>query len=347
LGDKRVLLIEPGDLVFNNVFAWEGAVAVAGPNEAGMIGSHRYITYKVNRNLATAEYLKLYFTTERGREVLIKASPGSAGRNKTLGLDRFIINDVPLPPLAEQRLLVAQIEELTACINEARQLRQYADRMTNQFKVSSISRILDEIPLNGCLGDVLLGKPRNGWSAKCDGLDTGTPILSLGAVTGYRYRPDQYKWTSEATISDAHYWLRKGDLLITRSNTPDLVGHAAIYNGQPEGCIYPDLMMRLDVDEQRSMKTFVLYVLKSGRVRKYIRGNAKGTSPTMKKISQSVVMNIPFPSKLDRLEQKQLIKELDKIEGRTEELIRLQEQSSKELNALLPAALKKVFEGEL
>src|SRR5205823_11936776 len=38
LGNKRVLEIRPGDLVFNNVFAWEGAVALAGPAEAGTIG---------------------------------------------------------------------------------------------------------------------------------------------------------------------------------------------------------------------------------------------------------------------------------------------------------------------
>src|SRR5262245_57955823 len=49
LGNKRVLRIEPGDLVFNNVFAWEGAVAIAGPEEAGMIGSHRFVTYTVTR----------------------------------------------------------------------------------------------------------------------------------------------------------------------------------------------------------------------------------------------------------------------------------------------------------
>jgi hypothetical protein len=29
LGNKRIFKIEPWDLVFNNVFAWEGAIAVA------------------------------------------------------------------------------------------------------------------------------------------------------------------------------------------------------------------------------------------------------------------------------------------------------------------------------
>ncbi|HMU66251.1 MAG TPA: hypothetical protein PKE57_03855, partial [Cellvibrionaceae bacterium] len=40
------------------------------------------------------------FTTPQGLEILLKASPGSAGRNKTLGLDRFISNSIPLPSIA-------------------------------------------------------------------------------------------------------------------------------------------------------------------------------------------------------------------------------------------------------
>ena len=127
LGNKRVLRIEPGDLVFNNVFAWEGAAAVAGVDEAGMIGSHRFITYTGNPNKATAKFLKLFFATPGGLELLLKASPGSAGRNKTLGLDRFISQSIPLPPLAEQRRVVPRIEELAAQIHEARTLRQQAD----------------------------------------------------------------------------------------------------------------------------------------------------------------------------------------------------------------------------
>ena len=65
LGNKRVLRIEPGDLVFNNVFAWEGAVGVAGKEETGKIGSHRFVTYTVNQTRSTSEYLKLYLEDRR------------------------------------------------------------------------------------------------------------------------------------------------------------------------------------------------------------------------------------------------------------------------------------------
>lgn len=44
VGTKKLYEIHPGDVVFNNVFAWEGAVAVAKPEDAGRVGSHRFIT---------------------------------------------------------------------------------------------------------------------------------------------------------------------------------------------------------------------------------------------------------------------------------------------------------------
>ncbi len=45
LGNKKVYRIEPGDLVISNVFAWEGALAVASESERGLIGSHRFMTW--------------------------------------------------------------------------------------------------------------------------------------------------------------------------------------------------------------------------------------------------------------------------------------------------------------
>ena len=52
LGGKRIYRIEAGDVVFSNVFSWEGAVAVARPEDHGRFGSHRYIsrTECVNNN---------------------------------------------------------------------------------------------------------------------------------------------------------------------------------------------------------------------------------------------------------------------------------------------------------
>lgn len=102
VGSKRLYRIEPGDLIFNNVFAWEGAVAVARPEDAGRFGSHRFITCVVKREAVTAGFLCFYFLTDEGLQQLGEASPGGAGRNRTLGLNALEEIKVPVPPYERQ-----------------------------------------------------------------------------------------------------------------------------------------------------------------------------------------------------------------------------------------------------
>lgn len=102
VGTKRLFRIEPGDLLFSNVFAWEGAIAIAQTADAGRFGSHRFITCRASSALTTAEFLRYYFLTETGMLKIGEASPGGAGRNRTLGLEKLMAIEVPIPPLAVQ-----------------------------------------------------------------------------------------------------------------------------------------------------------------------------------------------------------------------------------------------------
>jgi type I restriction enzyme, S subunit len=103
VGNKRLFEIRAGDLLFSNVFAWEGAVAVAKPEDDGRYGSHRYITCTVDNSRADTSYIYRYLITPAGIALLSLASPGGAGRNKTLGLSALANITIPLPPLAEQQ----------------------------------------------------------------------------------------------------------------------------------------------------------------------------------------------------------------------------------------------------
>ena len=102
IGDKRVFHIEPGDLLFSNVFAWEGAIAVAKPEDVGRIGSHRLITCTPKAGVATSQFLRYYFLTREGLELIRAASPGGALRNRTLGLTALGNIRVPIPPVKDQ-----------------------------------------------------------------------------------------------------------------------------------------------------------------------------------------------------------------------------------------------------
>jgi type I restriction enzyme S subunit len=107
LGNKQVFWIQPNCFILNVVFAWEQAITKTTENEIGMIGSHRFPMYRPKNDLVDIDYLIYYFLTKRGTDILEAASPGGAGRNRTLGQERFLKSKITLPPLSEQQKIAA------------------------------------------------------------------------------------------------------------------------------------------------------------------------------------------------------------------------------------------------
>lgn len=120
LGAKRVFKVEPGDLVLSNVFAWEGAVALAGHTERGMIGSHRFMTYVPRDERILPAWAAWFFVSERGLGLLGAASPGSAGRNRTLAIERFENLEIPLPRVQTQEEVAVRLGTLYSHLDELR-----------------------------------------------------------------------------------------------------------------------------------------------------------------------------------------------------------------------------------
>ena len=102
IGNKRVFWIEPNLFIVNIVFAWEQAIAVTSEKEVGKIASHRFPMFKASKEEVSTEYLHRFFLTKRGKHLLGLASPGGAGRNKTLGQKEFEKLKVKLPEVKEQ-----------------------------------------------------------------------------------------------------------------------------------------------------------------------------------------------------------------------------------------------------
>ena len=343
---KSLSVVRHGDLIINKIWVRHGSTAIAGSDVDGCAASGEFPTFELNTDRVVREWLH-WQTKTRGFWAKCDAlSQGTSGKNR-IKPELFLTVPIPLPPMSEQRRVVARIEELSAQIHEARTLRRQATQEAGALLKSGLHRLANRNWGLARLDAVLLSKPRNGWSAKCDSDENGTAVLALSAVTGFKYCSTAFKRTSLTTASDAEYWLKPGDLLITRSNTPELVGHAAIYDGSPSPCIYPDLMMRLEVAPDLTDSRFVWYWLQSPVVREFIVRNAKGSSPTMKKISQPLVMSIPFPSGVPLAEQRRIVAELDALQAEVDALKRLQAETSAELDALLPAILDRAFKGEL
>ena len=120
LGNKRVFWVEPDCFVVNIVFAWERAVARTRKSDKGKIASHRFPMYKLKTNKADLNFICTFFKTQRGNEIMQFASPGGAGRNRTLGQDRFLKSMIMLPPVDEQK----KIDDIIACCDSRISLQE-------------------------------------------------------------------------------------------------------------------------------------------------------------------------------------------------------------------------------
>lgn len=129
LGDKRVFWVKEEALVFNIVFAWEQAVAKVTHEEKGMIASHRFPMYLAKEGLVSIDFMLNFFLTKTGKNLLNLASPGGAGRNKTLGQKEFENLKIRHPVLEEQtkiaNFLIAVDEKITQLTQKCDLLAQY------------------------------------------------------------------------------------------------------------------------------------------------------------------------------------------------------------------------------
>lgn len=117
LGEKRVFWVEEDALAINIVFAWEQAVAVTSAAEKGLIASHRFPMYRP-KEAVDVNFIKYLFLTPKGKELLGVASPGGAGRNKTLGQKEFEKLELLIPEDVSEQAAIADtlssIDDLVA-----------------------------------------------------------------------------------------------------------------------------------------------------------------------------------------------------------------------------------------
>lgn len=207
LGNKAVFWIEPDCFIVNIVFAWEQAIGKTTQSEVGMIGSHRFPMYRPVNDRVDVDYLISYFLTKRGTDILEAASPGGAGRNKTLGQDRFLKSKITLPPIEEQRKIAAilttqdrVIELKEERLAEKKRQKKY---LMHRFFVDANGK---KIRL-GQIANVIMGQSPS--STSYNEQMEGMPLIQgNGDIEGRNTHPRMY--TTQPTKI-----CKKGDILIS------------------------------------------------------------------------------------------------------------------------------------
>ena len=147
------------------------------------------------------------------------------------------------------------------------------------------------------LSKLWIESPGSGYSPSPSSQDTGHYVLILSSLSKDGYLPGHLK-PVEVDERVRATLVEPGDLLVSRSNTTELVGLAGVFDEQRTDVSFPDLMMRVRVDESVILTKYLELVMLSPQGRRHMRRVAAGTSGSMKKINRKGLgaLEIPLPS---------------------------------------------------
>ena len=334
-----------------------GRCAVVGSREAGWLCGTGSLILR-QRGALEPRYLQRFLSSPE----IVRRLEGDSVGSTMVNLNQGILHglEVPVPPLREQKRIADKLDALLARVDACRGRLDRVPAILKRFRQSVLAAAtsgeltrewreargtdLSEWETT-TIGELIHGKPRNGYSPRAVEHPTAVKSLTLTATTTGRFRGEYSKYIDEEIPADSHLWLQPGDILIQRANTLEYVGVSAIFDGPPNTFIYPDLMMKCQPNA-RVGTAFLHLLLSSEPVRTYFRDNATGTAGNMPKINQQTV--ITAPALLPPLEeQKEIVRRMEALMPFADELEQRCATSRKRVDKLTPSLLAKAFRGEL
>ena len=344
------VVVEEGDVLLNITGASIARCCVAPPELLPARVNQHVSILRPKNDTIDSDFLAHLLASKQYKEALLHIGEKAGATRQALTKSQLQDFEINIPPLPEQKRIVAILDEAFTGIDAA---------VANTEKNLANARELFESYLNAVftqkgdgwtektLQEILTVQPRNGWSPPAKNhSDSGASVLTLSSVTGFHFDGNKRKFTNAPVKKDAHYWLNDGDFLITRSNTPQLVGHVAICTGLTEPTICCDLIMKMQVDSKVVSTKFLYWYFRTTKLRELITGSAQGANPTMKKINKKIVQNLPvtFPV---LLEQNDIASKIDVLYFETQRLETIYQKKLKALTELKQSILQKSFAGEL
>lgn len=223
---------------------------------------------------------------------------------------------VSVPPLDEQADILAFLDEETskidALVAEQRRLIDLLKEKRQAVISHAVTKGLNPdapMKLSGIenLGDVpahwrlskakhLLQSIEQGWSPQCEGLPAATDeewgVLKVGCVNDGVFNPFENKALPADLQAIPSLAIARGDLLISRANTRQLVGSVAVVDRDYPRLMLCDKLYRVRVTADEADAQFVSYLLSSSYARGQIELSATGASASMVNISQSAVLDL-------------------------------------------------------
>lgn len=110
LETARMSVVRANNLIVNITFGWELAVAITESQDEGKLVSHRFPQFAFNNDNVPL-FFRYSLINNRFRKHLTLASPGSAGRNRVLKIDKMLEYKVLVPSQEEQKAIADLLTE--------------------------------------------------------------------------------------------------------------------------------------------------------------------------------------------------------------------------------------------
>ena len=137
-----------------------------------------------------------------------------------------------------------------------------------------------------------------GWSPQCDSIPARPDewgVLKVSSVKPGRFHAGENKRLPDELEPLRDYAVRAGDLLVTRANTPALVGaFAVVPDGVPPRLLMSDKIMRVRLSPELDPK-FVALLSQTQLVRDKLTSSGTGTSQSMVNIRGDDIRDLRVP----------------------------------------------------
>jgi type I restriction enzyme S subunit len=342
---KQQQVCRSGEFLVAEIDAKVGGFGIVPKSLGGAIVSSHYFLYVLDDSKLDRKFLDYFSRTPAFSDQI--AAQGSTNYAAIRPGD-VLSYEIPLPPLDEQRRIVARIEELAAQINEARALRHQGAKETDALGSAARNLFFISAGKRFALSSLeeLSSRITKGESPEWQGYtyqDDGPLFIRSENVLWGALDPRNAVHIPEAFHEKlSRSQLCEGDVLI------NLVG-ASI--GRP--CAVPAGLGSANVNQavgvirprpDRLFPGFLVHFLLSSVTQDEIHAGKVETARPNISLGDLRDLQIPTPP---LPEQQSIVVELNSLQAELERLKRIQFKTASEIDALLPSILDKAFKGWL
>jgi type I restriction enzyme S subunit len=326
---SKYLRLRPGRFVYNPYRINVGSIGLSSDLQDG-ICSPAYVVFAPTEQVIT-HFIWFFLKSARGNQ-LINFYGNRGSVRSALRFDDLCQIEVPLPPLSEQRRIVARIEKLAAQIQEARELRRQVEEEAEALLRSLLTRATSIIP-TPMRQLVHLRQP--------DVVVDRDAVYQFAGV--YSFGRGVFKGDRKSGMDFAYprlTRLRAGEFVYPKLMAWE--GALGIVPFECDGCVVSPEFPVFIVNKNYVLPEVLDVYFRTPSVWPMLAGESTGTNVRRRRLNPKDFLDYAFP--LPAMETQLLFRN---VQAEVDALKRLQAESATELDALLPAVLDRAFKGEL